>query len=385
MARKSSVWVLRGPVILAGVTASLLWPYISTWTTQSMLQATIAILGVVVFLMDILKITKCRIRHTVSNILDQLVLDDFLRWLHDPETGVIPCMVGSFMGASSMYALRLDDEQKTTLMQASLWTEKDQARSILLDAGGVKALLPGSVQEWLDEGKDNTQKKKTPVVASYKKEPILVETVQEEEAESESSSSSSFATSPKSTNPDCNTSRGYGADQSHPDEVSVVQRAQLIPPPGIPTDPIMEMIKIVRDMTIDKLRPWFASISESKLEIVGTVAAVGLCAQTAMRVRANHSFWGTACAMCLSGTVAGAFSTIVIRQAVLGSIHDLDSFKLISSAILSRSIERIKRMIAKDKRWSATVALLVLAMVGRAKTRSTATIRRKQSLGQWQE
>jgi hypothetical protein len=79
-------------------------------------------------------------------------LDDVLRALHDPETGLIANVVGTFVGTSSMYALPMDTEQGTKLVQASLWTSKNQARFILLRPGGCKALVPDAMQRWLNKG-----------------------------------------------------------------------------------------------------------------------------------------------------------------------------------------------------------------------------------------
>jgi uncharacterized membrane protein YeaQ/YmgE (transglycosylase-associated protein family) len=339
---------------------------------QSTLQLLFSAIGVSILILDILRFTKSSFRERIATFLNAFVLDDFLRFLHDPETGVIPCLVGSFMGAYSMYGLRLDNEQKTRLLQASLWTGKEEARSILLDAGGTKALLPESIQEWLSAGSTTTPEK--PIHSILRPNPVTVETV-EEEMESNSSDSDyanlNGVASPRPASPECTLVRRTRAEQMHgaqPKEVSF-QRHQPMPPPGIPTDPVLEMLKIVRDIAVDKLRPWFASIPENEMEILGTVAAVGLCAQMIMRTRSKRSFFGTLIAMGLSGTVAGAFCTVLLRQTILGSIRDYSSFNLVSSAVLSRSLQRIKGFVTKDKRISTAVALFVLALVGQKNQR----------------
>jgi len=210
-----------------------------------------------------------------------------------------------------------------------------------------------------------------------KPETFLVETVEEEETESISSDSDDYqnpngaAASPRPVSPECTPRRRVEQrPRTRPTEVAFQRQQQLMPPPGIPTDPVMEMLKIMRDIAIDKLRPVFASIPETKMEIMGTVAALGFCAQMVLRARSKGSLFGTVIGMGLSGTAAGAFCTVLVRQAMLGSIRDLSSLKLVSSVILSRSMQRIKNLIANDKRMSAVLALLVLSLVGRKIPRS---------------
>lgn len=370
----SSLQLMRGPFILSGVAASLLWPFISTLSTHSLAHLMLAVIGVAILVWDIWRFTKSSIRERLACFLDNFVLDDFLQRMYDPETGVIPCIVGTFVGASSMYGLRLDDEQKTRLMQASLWTGKEEARSILLDPGGTKAFLPQSILQWLGEGRTRAPRKAIDTIV--KPEPVSVETA-EEEAESNSCDSDyhnqDHTVSPRPASPEGihQNARAPQMGVDRPDEVSF-QRQELMPPLEIPTDPALEMLKIVRDMMINKLRPWFASIPETKLEILGTAAAVALCAHMVLRARSKPSLGGAIIAMGFSGTVAGAFCAVLLRQAMLGSIRDFASFKLISSAVCSRSLERMKRIITKDKRLSASVALFVLAWVGRKNHRNVA-------------
>ena len=375
---------MRGPLILTGVVVSILWPWVAALSTPTIAQILLAVMGALLWVTDVWRWTKSTIRERIGTFLDDFVLDDFLRMMHDPETGVIPCLMGSIIGAHGMYGLKLDNEQKTRLLQASLRTGKEEARSILLEAGGTKALLPESIQEWLaGEGKMTATTTTKVMMGTIHTTPetFLVETV-EEETECNSSDSDYHnpdgGASPRPVSPECTPRRHGGQSPGiRPNEVSF-QRQPLMPPPGIPTDPVLEMLKIVRDIAMDKLRPMFASIPETKMEIMGTVAALGFCAQMVVRARSKRSLVGTMIGMGLSGTAAGAFGTVLLRQAMLGSIQDLPSFKLFSSMILSRALQRIKSLIAKDKRMSSLVAFIILAMVGRKDRRSESAGRHKQ-------
>ena len=246
-------------------------------------------------------------------------------------------------------------------------------------------MLPESIQEWL-AGKGKTTSTTKVMGTVLQPETFLVETVVEEETDCNSSDSEedyqnpNSAASPRPVSPECTPRRPTEqSPRTRPNEVSF-QRQQLMPPPGIPTDLVMEMLKIMRDIAIDKLRPLFASIPETKVELMGTVAALGFCAQVVLRARSKRSLFGTMIGMGLSGTATGAFCTVIVRQAMLGSIRDLSSFKLVSSMILSRSLQRIKNLIANDKRMSAVVALIVLTLVGRKNPRSESAGRHKKHL-----
>ena len=390
MSPPENLYLLRGPILVVAVIASALWPYVSTWSAQSIIQLLVASIGAMWSVADFFRFTESNLRQKVSSLLDHFVLDDFLRVLYDPDIGIVPCMVGSFVGASGMYGLRLDEEQRTKLVQASLWSTKEEAHSILLDAGGTKALLPEFVKAWLG-GEQATQRdhqrhrhrhhqqQQQVDVAQSKPRAIMVETV--EEIASDSSSVSDYHTHLEECRAEPNADRHRmtpntsSGDFSHsytdqeptrPDEVCFMNGKRMRIPPGIPTDPVMVMFSIVKDMAIEKVRPLFASIPESRVELVGSLAAIGMCAQFLLRFRRERSMLGTFSALCLSGTAAGAFTTMLVRHAVLGTVHDLHSLKMVSVAILSRSFDRLKWLIAKDKRWQSALALVVLSLFGKS-------------------
>lgn len=364
----------RGPILLLGVLASLLWPHVSTWSNQFILELCLATMGLVLLVVDLIHFAKLSVRHLFSSFLEGFILDDFLRALYDPETGIIPCMVGSFVGACTMYVLQLDDNQRTKLIQASLWTSEEEARSILLHPGGTKALLPESFQIWLDEGK--VRRGSIDNAASL----VIVETVEESTSDtSVSDDHNNSDDSPTASSPtmdervsntwECSSKRkkktaGSDTGNRTPDSVCFEETRRAIPS-DIPTDPTAVMFRILRDKAMEKVRPLFVSIPESKLEILGTVAAFGLCSQFLLRFRSTRSLSGSIGALLLSGTAFGAFSSVLLRQAVLGSIHDLDSFKLVSATMLSRSLQRFKNLITNNKWCQSVLSLIILSMIGR--------------------
>jgi len=436
--------LIRGPLILSIVVAFVGRQWIATISTDSIILLCGTIMGILFLIWDVIESIKIHFRNKIRNIVETFVLDDFLKTLYDPDYGMIPGLIGSSLGASSMYGLRLDNEQKTRLIQASLWTGKEEAQSILLHAGGMKALLPESFQQWLDEGRENTMTTKRistppqPVATTtttnktngdHLVDSILVQTAEEDTAstgsDSDSQDYSSVDASPRPSSPEESTTatpkRRGGRGRRKPQQQQKGRRASLSeenedrpgeisipfpsnnhgnhqmttstttmvtmtsPPPGIAADPMLEMFRIVQDMILEKIRPIFASIPEDKLEILGSIATLGLGAQMIMGLlsrpqeqqpRSGRTMIGIVTALGLSGTALGAFGTILLKQTILGSIRDRSSLQLISSMILSRSFHRIKDFIlTKDKRLSTTVAFLVLALVRRRKsTPSSSTV-----------
>ena len=140
--------LFRGPFIVAAVCVSLLLPYLSH---KVLIQIGIASCGFLFFFYDLYVCFENEFRMFVSNLLDRLVLDDLLKTIYDPEAGIIAMMVAAVLGTSSMYALRLNDDQKTRLIQSSLCISNDKARSLLLTPGGCREFLPEGMKAWLNQ------------------------------------------------------------------------------------------------------------------------------------------------------------------------------------------------------------------------------------------
>ena len=367
-----TIFLVRGPVIVLGVIACLLWPHVSQWSPSFILQLILAFLGIMCFLHDFFNYLQQKMRDRISTFLDEFVLDDFLRILYDPDTGLIPCSVATFMGAFSMYAFRLDEGQKTKLIQSTLWTTEEEAHSILLSAGGTKALLPKGFQSWLNE----EEKEPSPLNSSVNPEPnsVFVETVEE----SASDSSISEFQNHTDDSPTCkeigieqrDTLSGdfprrdnSGLEQGRPGIVFFNEHQRTMPP-EIPTDPLAIMFDILRDKTMEVLRPWFAAIPASKLELLGTVATVGLCSQLYFRFRSKRTLAGSVSAICLSGTALGAFSSVLVRQAVLGNIQDMPSAKQCIGAMIRRSLGHAMNLLRRNKWLHGALALIILSQCG---------------------
>ena len=147
--------LLRGPIIVFAVIISLLFPYIQEYCTiWVFMHFTIAIVGLLWIYHDLKIIIESKTRYILNFLLNKIILDDVLKVIYDPIDGIWACMVGTFVGASTIYGLNMNNEQKTELMQSSFYflRNKYEAHTVLLEPGGCKKLLPNEVQQWLSTG-----------------------------------------------------------------------------------------------------------------------------------------------------------------------------------------------------------------------------------------
>ncbi|MGK3762048.1 MAG: hypothetical protein ACI8RD_014366, partial [Bacillariaceae sp.] len=155
----SILLLLRGPIIVIGVIISLLFPYIQEYcTVWVFMHITIANIGLLWIYHDLKIIIESNIRTILNFILNKIILDDILKAIYDPIDGIWACFVGTFVGASTMYGLNMNNEQKIELIQSSFSLhDRNEAHTVLLEPGGCKELLPVEVQKWLSAAQNNEE------------------------------------------------------------------------------------------------------------------------------------------------------------------------------------------------------------------------------------
>lgn len=371
---------LRGPVVLALVTVSLLWPYVSSWSTTFLLQLSTAGFGLFLCLVDFIRLSRAGLRTHLSRLLNIVVLDDVLKFLFDPDYGVISCSIAFFVGASSMYGLRMDEHQRTKLVQASLLTTYDETESILFQPGGCKALLPQGVQNWIDEveieDKPNLSSYDETIV-DFNPDKAMVDRV---EVESDSSTSDCHHLNEKQCDINIrqSTTRADASSTAATKDRNVFEATNsrnFIPSEAkqptrnlnvAPADPMIVLLKIVRDMALEQFKPYFAAIPESTPEIMGAIALAALSAQTVLRFRSKPTMLSTASSIVLTSLATGSFSTILVRHALLGTIKDGQTLQLVCKEILFRMWSRLKNAALKNRRLRNTLALGILSFLGKS-------------------
>jgi hypothetical protein len=350
---KSWSCILRGPFLVSAVSLSLITPYFLQLSTNTLVHLAIAVVGVLCFFHDLISYLDSQVKATLHQFLDGLVLDDLFRAFYDPENGLIPSLVGGFMGASSMYGLRLNEEQKTRLVQASLSINYDQANSLLMSPGGCKAWLPPAIQTWLD---NQTKQIKA----------IEYEEVDEEASEDiipaspAPASSEPFVQESSDSSEDANNSSSQKGASTSSESSCKHEFSFENPRMDTPTDPLSEMFTIIRGLAFERMKPYIQSIPESMLENVGMSAIAILGLQLGFRKR-TQSTLRFICNTALSGVATGAISTVVARRMIL----DNASFQTIIKTVTLRTWQKIKSSALGRERWQSTLAMIVLMLVGR--------------------
>lgn len=359
--------IFRGPILVIAALASLLLPYLSTCSSTFLIKTAVALVGLLWFCFDLFRFFKKQVRRSIRSLLENLVLDDVLRALCDPETGFIAGVVGTFVGASSMYTLGMNAEQRTKLVQSSLLTSEEETRSILLKPGGCKSLLPQSMRSWLEE--EDTKLLKAEIVEDeeYSDTSMSECTVENEEDASllldESAVQSSridFSSEPETQTPMTQN------DQSDRISAGEMENETRFEAPTTPmVDPVTTMFSIIRELLFERIKPRVTSIPESMLENVGMTAALALALQLGIRLRSKRTLLSSFSAMALSGIATGSFSTILAKHAVLGNIYNRETLQKVMEAVAIRLWEKIKNTAMTKVQWKGILAMVVLSLAGR--------------------
>jgi hypothetical protein len=157
--------LLRGPSLIAAVLFLSALPHLRSLSILAIARAFILLVGCSLFLHDAKLILLDQFRYLVRKALDNFVLDDFLRGIFDPETGLNATCVGTFVGNSVMYALPLTAEQRVQLVQSALYLkDRQQAATLLQESGGCRTLLPEAARDWLQEDNSKLLRRSAPEV-----------------------------------------------------------------------------------------------------------------------------------------------------------------------------------------------------------------------------
>jgi hypothetical protein len=166
--RKKSVEnlvVLRGPSLMMAVLSLSILPYLQYLSILSVARGLILMVGFVLFLHDAKLVLLDQLRSLLRNALDNFVLDDFLRSIFDPETGLIATSMGMAIGNSFMYALPLTAEQRAQLVQSALYLkDHQQAATLLNESGGCRTLLPPAARDWLQQDNSKLLQRSAPEI-----------------------------------------------------------------------------------------------------------------------------------------------------------------------------------------------------------------------------
>jgi hypothetical protein len=424
------VTVLRGPLLVGVAICSLLYPYLlehkDYLSTNLLAHVGIVMVGVFCFCHDLYTVSERGLRCGINRLLDRTVVDDVLRAIYDPTTGLVACSVASFVGASSMYGLSMNTNQRIRLVQSSLnLNSEEDAHTLLMEPGGCRILLPGTVRGWLlknseeaschsqckeeeEERKPSGSSSRKGLESSCPQPPPggtmaavgsnrrsvmdhgseistsdcdVADILDHEDDDDSSLDSPTFeATSLR------NATRGrsfgddgdLGSDAEHEQEQQPHTTSQRYRQPPMTQqrqeadDPLTVYLRILKDLAMERIRPHVEAFPhQSVLENVGTASIGALAVQLFLRRNSKSapSPLATLSAWTLSSIATLSFGAIVSRQTFLGTIHDGASLQRSCNEIAVRVWHRLKGKL-RTRQSKAFVAMLVLFMIGRRKLKS---------------
>ncbi len=354
------LYLSRGPVLVVAVVVSILLPYIQEYCTPHvMLHLALASLGFLWMCRDISTILESTLKAGLNLALDKVVLDDVLKAIYDPITGLYACCVGTYVGASSMYGLGMDETQRTELVQASLFLKDEkQAHNVLLEPGGCKRLFPSEVQNWLQPSETRKAEGKIDVVdCSDKSICGDSDTIDAQETFlSEESSSETEESSPSSCHD--------GLDEESIPKSSPKAKNEKTTQGDTHTewmaDPVAVFFKILQGMARAKLKSCAKGLPRSKIENVGIAAAVAFGIQLALRRSTKKSLITKLCA----GVATVSLGTLLSREALLGNVYDRQTLQTFGKELAVRILKRIKE---KSASYKSVLAMLVLIISSKRK------------------
>jgi len=341
------------------VVVSLVFPYIREHCTIYLFaHLAVASLGLVWSCHDLSKVVESTVRSGVNFALDQLILDNLLRAIYHPTYGLWASCVGTYLGASSMYGLPMSDDERTELIQSSLYLrDENQAHSVLLEPGGCKALLPEQVQNWLQQSSsslslhttidsvgmesDKSTSDYDVAEADEKDQEFRESSIAEEALEQIGESSNKVHFSEDETKERVSES---GAKQETKRATGIECLNQA--------DPVEVFFRILRNMAMQRIQSYAKAFPRSQIENLGIAAAMTLGIRlTLWRPSYNRS------PLVCAGITALSFGAILSREAILGNIYNKQSMQLVCKDIASSILDKLKGKSSSKRSFFAMLAL----------------------------
>jgi len=379
-------YLARGPIILFAVIFSLLLPHIKAYfSLHVFLHLATASLALLWICRDLSTLIESAIRSGLNLVFDNIVLDDILRLIYDPIDGLWACYVGTHLGASSMYGLRMNEGQRTELIQSALGLrDESQAHTVFLEPGGCKALFPKDIQKWLQSSRTDQQHEGnySARVAANHSSNNIIDSPSSSWSVHQSMGGTVGLKSDKSSSDDDDTEEMHSHDTHLSDESSsendscrdklnsfederiggrFSEPAATQESQGDSTnqaDPLAVFFRILQNMAQKKLKTYAeAVVPRSKIENIGIASAAAFGIQLALRRR--HKKQSHLIEYVCASIATMSFGTILTREAFLGNIHDRQTMQIVCKDLASSIMKKIKEKSASNKSLFAMIVLVI--------------------------
>mmetsp|Transcript_30910 Transcript_30910/g.47386 ORF Transcript_30910/g.47386 Transcript_30910/m.47386 type:complete len:394 (-) Transcript_30910:1995-3176(-) len=339
-------------------------------------------LGVTLTVVDALRIFQSegsRLRLELRKFLERFSIDDIMHFFYNPDEGVFPCIIGTFVGGFGMYGLPLTPNQRVQLYQCCLLPGED-AKTIFMTPGGYLNYLP---EHWKEALRGDATTKPAVITQNPKERfPVPVNDALSVPNHTKLNGVREGKASPpadKNTGSDCGGNTDGEADSSSGSsglsndcdkKVSTKDYALLTTHKNTELQPNLVDVcgKIVKELIESGLKDSFDTIPQNKLQSIGLMTLLALFAQlklngTARRMAMNMVHGMTSVGLTMVATVA--LSLLAIKKCNSMPSNDIGSRGLncFSLATVSNSLkERITRLSFTAKGRAFVVFLIILVL-----------------------
>lgn len=381
---ESLLSLLRGPLLLSAVFFPLFARYLLLLRFETVVSLGLLGLGLVLTCHDVIQLLEIKVRDFIHRSIDTVVLDDVMKSLLDPQSGMLPCLMAAMLGNATMYALPLSTAQRVRLVQSCLeLPDEDIATHILTAPGGIRQLFPQSVRQWLQSSKFGCD---LPITQS----PVGLQSSSTAGCEDRDGDVSSSSTSSSQamdhlemeysndarapTAAALNLTPATHAQRRHTEQrreqTSIPSKHSRTPPSALPPeDPSVVMGTILKELSSSIISRLTQGIPDAWLQGASAAGAMALCLQLRSSPRTRRIILGV-----LEGTTAigfasvalGALAALVAKHTVIRANPTAEvriPTTLLPAGMALVVLKRVKEWVsthANSRQLQAAIALFLL-------------------------
>jgi hypothetical protein len=324
--------LLRGPLLVLVVFFPLIARYLLS--LQTLLSVGLLVLGLSLTCHDVTLLLERKARIFLRGSLDSVILDNSLKCIFDPQVGILSCVLSTVMGNTAMYALPLSRSQRLRLVQSCLSiSDEELAKDIMLAPGGVRQLLPTSIQRWLDQEPSCEEATFMPTTTSRRSVDVEVDMDDDEDEsqgslirechdtdmESDSDAEGHVSNRTSSNKQDQHQHKKKRTTRQAPPSTATTANTHQSSSPSRPPDLWVVVRTIVKELSQETILHTVQGIPDSLLQGATVAGALALCIQLRCSPRARRILLDVvegSTAMGLGSLMISALAAMIMKQRV---------------------------------------------------------------------
>jgi hypothetical protein len=378
--------LLRGPLLLSAVLLPLFARHLLLMRLETIFSMVLLTLGLALTCHDFFQLLESKTRDFIHRSINAVVLDDVMKSLLDPASGMLPCLLGVILGNATMYSLPLSTSQRVRLLQSCLAVpDEEVATHILMEPGGIQQLLPRSVRQWLKSSNlcGDDQSAQSP----DRLESTTGTCEDHDEDFSSSSTNSCQDTDTEMERSDAtqarvgDTGRTYAKQEREQTPISadgIRSPVSVDPPP----DPLVVMGTILKELSFDGVSRLTQGIPDAWLQRASVAGAVAFYLQLRSSPRTRRMVLGVlegSTAIGFASVALGALIALVAKNSIIRANPSPTAGVRLSTTLMPASLvylllKRIKDRVSthvSSTQVKAAIALLLVYYLRRSRPSRT--------------